>query len=151
MTKKNEKTTVATEQKSTLNELFAMWKQKSKAGKSYFTGKDSGVQLKGFYNTKKENPKEPDLKIYKVDDNGELCKDVFLALWCNATESGKKYLSGKLKDERVVAFINEKATEDNKQPYLRVYLSDKTELQEPPKQAVKQEVMPEVKDEKEPF
>lgn len=122
MAKKNEKV-VKTEQKSTLQELFAMWKQNSKAGKPYFTGKDSNVELKGFYNTEKKNPKEPDLKIYTLDDKKELNKEPYLVLWCNATEKGVKYLTGKLNDKRVVAFINDKATDDNKQPYLKVYLS----------------------------
>lgn len=136
MTKKNEKLEAKT-QKSTLIEKFAMWKQTSKEGKSYFTGKDSGVDLRGFYNTKKKNPKEPDVRIYKVDDEGKLDKEVFLSLWCNATEKGKKYLTGKLAGERVVAFINEKATKENKQPYFTVYLSD---------EPVKQEEMKEVKE-----
>ena len=43
-------------------------------------------------------------------------------MWCNATKSGKKYLTGKLGGKRIVGFIyngnNEKA------PYLSVYYSD---------------------------
>ena len=137
MTKKKEKV-VATEQKSTLKELFAMWKQTSKAGKPYFTGKESNVELKGFYNTEKKNPKEPDLKIYTLDDKKELSKEPYLSLWCNATEGGKKYLTGKLKNFRVVGFINEKATKDNKQPYLRIYLSENQEPVTEKKTTIKQ-------------
>lgn len=149
MAKTTEK--VTKEQKSTLKQLFAMWKETSKEGKAYFTGKDSGIQLKGFYNTKKKNPKEPDVRIYKTDAEGKLEKDVFLSLWCNATEKGKKYLTGKLANERVVAFINEKATKENKQPYFTVYLSDEPVKQE--KKEIKKEEKKSVKttDVNEPF
>lgn len=123
------KTTAKTEKKEfTLKQVFAMWKRTSKNGNSYFTGKlADGTEIRGFYVTKKQNPKEPDIRIYKVDANGNLDKDVYLSLWCNAKDNGKKYLSGKIDGKRVVGFINAKATEKNKQPYFSLYWSDSEE------------------------
>lgn len=127
-------TVAKNEGKRELVELFAMWKEQSKAGKSYFTGKFNGVSIRGFYNTKKKNPNEPDLRIYDVEGEGELAKEETLSLWCNATESGKKYLSGKYNGVRVVGFINEKATAENKQPYFTIYYSDDVVKEEPKKE-----------------
>ena len=121
------KTTQTQEQtkKATLEQVFALWRRTSKAGKSYFTGKvtigENGKQLRAFFNTDKKNPKEPDLLIYEYTDN-KISKEEFCSMWCNATNNGKKYLTGKLGEKRIVGFIyngdNEKA------PYLSVYYSD---------------------------
>lgn len=128
-----------------LEQVFAMWKETSKAGKTYFSGKTSEGNVKGFYNKEKKNPKEPDIRIYLTNGDGELEKEVYLALWCNATEKGKKYLSGKLDGQRVVGFINEKASKENKQPYFTVYYSDD-------KLEAKQEKLQEVKEDEDlPF
>lgn len=122
-------TNVAKEEKkeSKLQEVFAMWKETSKEGKTYFTGKVDGTQVRGFYNRNKKNPNEPDIRIYELDGEGELAKEEKLCLWCNATEKGTKYLNGKLDGKRVVGFINEKATKENKQPYFTVYFSEDQE------------------------
>ena len=133
-----------TKKEFTLKQVFAMWKETSKKGGSYFTGKCDKGYLKGFYNTNKENPKEPDIRIYLTNDKGDLEKDSYLSLWCNTTKAGKKYLSGKLDDKKVVGFINEKATEENKQPYFTVYFSDD-------KPVKKERKMEEIKDEELPF
>lgn len=126
-----------------LEQVFAMWKHTSKKKLVYFAGKTKdGQELRGFYNTDKKNLKEPDLRIYRVDGDGNLDKETFLSLWCNASDTGKKYLTGKLEEKRVVGFINEKADSKNKQPYLSIYWSDengtKTE-KKPTKQAKKEE------------
>lgn len=102
----------------TLEQVFAMWKKTSKNGNTYFSGKLGGEWLTGFYNTNKKNPKEPDIRIYKQED----MEHEFVSLWCNATKNGKKILSGKLGDKKLVGFINAKASE--KQPYSSVYYSD---------------------------
>lgn len=108
----------------TLKEVFPMWKRAGKEGKQpYFTGKYNGADLRGFYNTKKANPKEPDIRIYKLDGNKKLEKDPILSLWANVTQN-KRYLSGKLGDQRVVGFINLTANEENKRPYFTIYFSD---------------------------
>ena len=119
-----------------MNQLFAMWINKSKAGKNYLSGKDSdGRKLIGFFNGKKQNPKEPDVRIYEVLDNGEVSKNEFTSLWVNVSANGKKYLSGKIGEHRVVGFINSKATVDGKVPYFSIYESDS----EPKKEEKKQE------------
>lgn len=133
MTKTATKKTEKAEQKTTLtpeHQIFAMWRKRSKKGDTYFTGAYHGndehyaKDLRGFYNSKKKNPNEPDVKIYLVNEDGELLEEPIVSLWCNATDSGKKYLSGKYKEKRVVGFINDKATKENKQPYFSVYYSD---------------------------
>lgn len=115
------------------NSILVLWKKTSKSGGVYFSGYITAGKrnVRGFYNTNKKNMKEPDLRIYEVDNNGQSMKNPVLSLWCHASKNGKKYLTGKLDDKKVVAFINEKASEDNKQPYLNVYYSvDREEKQE---------------------
>ena len=127
-------TKTATKKEFNLTQVFAMWKRTSKDGKTtFFTGKDvDGREIRGFYNTDKQNPKEPDIRIYHLQENGKLEKDVYVSLWCNAKDNGKKYLSGKIDGLRVVGFINAKSTAENKQPYFSVYWSD-TDNEETPK------------------
>ena len=106
------------------NQVFALWKRMSKEGKTYFTGKYEEAEVRAFYNSKKQNPKEPDLRIYTVDGDKNLSKEEFVSLWCNVSKGGKKYLTGKLNGRRVVGFINDKATAENKQPYISLYWSE---------------------------
>lgn len=128
-----------------LEQVFALWRQKTKDGKkTYFSGKIGEEYLTGFYNTKKQNPKEPDIRIYKRDEEGNLSKEEFVSLWCNVTKNGKKLLSGKIDGRRVIGFINTSGNE--KAPYISVYWSDETgsETEEPkketkPKKAKKEE------------
>ncbi len=105
--------------------VFALWKKTSKDGKPYFTGKTEGEDklfLTGFFNTNKKNPKEPDLRVYTQDQNHELSKEPYISMWCNVAKSGRKYLSGKIGDKRLVGFINDNA--DSKRPYVSVYYSE---------------------------
>lgn len=112
------------EQKKEFNmvQVFAMWKKKSKAGKPYFTGQGDGFFLTGFYNGKKQNPKEPDVRVYKMDADGNMEKEEYCSLWMNVSKGGKKYLSGKVDGKKVVGFIND--TENTKRPYFSVYFSE---------------------------
>lgn len=114
----------ATAQKKRLQGVCALWKRTGKNGNQYFSGvtEDKMTQLTAFYNTKKQNLKEPDLRVYARDENGNLSKAEFLSLWCNATKKGKKILSGKLNGKRVVGFIKADATE--KQPYISIYFEE---------------------------
>lgn len=123
-------------------QVMALWKRKSeKTGKEYFTGMltDENIISKtdknhdllvAFYNNDKKNPKEPDLEILKKRD----LKDHVCSLWCNATESGKQYLTGKFDGKRVVGFINKNA--ENNRPYISVYYSDEQKKEEPKKAVV---------------
>ena len=102
------------------NEIIALWRKTSKAGKTYFSGKDAtGVELTGFYNIKKGNDKAPVLRVYKRDD---INKEV-LAMWLKTAKSGVKYLSGKYDGKNVVGFINDKP-KNEKATYIRIYESD---------------------------
>lgn len=121
-----------TEQKKEFNmkQVFVMWIRKSKTGKQYVTGRDAaGERLVGFFNGKKKNPKEPDVRIYRVDQDGHTEQDEFTSLWMNVSKNNKKYLTGKVAGQRVVGFINSKATTTSKTPYFTVYESES----EPPK------------------
>lgn len=125
-TKKNtkvEKNEERTEGKR--NQLFALWKQKSNDGKTtYFTGKaNTGISLRAFYNTKKKNPNEPDLRIYTYV-NSETSKECVGGLWCNVSkkDSTKKYLSGIFDGIKVVAFFN--TSENENAPYISAYTQE---------------------------
>lgn len=101
-------------------EIIALWRKTSKAGKTYFSGKDTtGVELTGFYNINKSNDKAPVLRVYKRDD---INKEV-LAMWLKTAKSGVKYLSGKYDGKNVVGFINDKP-KNEKAPYIKIYESE---------------------------
>lgn len=110
----------------TLERFFTLWIYKSKKGNKYLSGvTEDGEKLRGFFNSKKENPKEPDIRIYTVNKKGDISKEEFISLWCNANaESGKKYISGKIDGKRVVGFFNSKAEVNGVIPYINVYYSD---------------------------
>ena len=118
-----------------MEQAFALWKRTSKKGGVYFSGKFNGNNIMGFYNTDKKNPKEPDVRLYQVDEDGKMGRETWLSLWCDVSKGGKKYLSGKLNGRRVVGFINEKADDKNKQPYVSIYYSgDEQKKVEPKKE-----------------
>lgn len=128
-TAKEPQKTQETKREFTLKEFFALWRNepKDQAKPVYFTGKITSEEyefskLIAFQNGKKKNPKEPDLRVYLVNEAGERVKEEFVSLWINATENGKKYFSGKFGDERLVGFISD--TTENKRPAIRVYFSD---------------------------
>ena len=111
----------------TLEQVFAMWKKTGKSGKTYFSGKLGEEWLTGFYNTNKKNPKEPDIRVY-INMEGEEENKEFVSLWCNVTKAGKKILNGKFEGKELIGFINEKASKENKQPYVSVYLKPAKEV-----------------------
>lgn len=107
-----------------MKQVFAMWKRTSKNNVEFFTGKtEGGERLVGFFNGRKQNPKEPDVRIYKVDAEGKATKEEYCSLWTNASEkTGNMYLSGKIKEVRVVGFIS-KDKSNEKRPYFTVFES----------------------------
>ena len=110
-------------QQENLKEIFALWKRQSKAGNTYFSGKNSiGENIVGFFNTNKKNPKEPDLKVYYYAGE-EIAKEPVLSMWCNVSNNGKKYLTGKIDKHRYIGFINGD-DQDGKHPYVRIYLRE---------------------------
>ena len=106
---------------TTLKEAFAVWRKSSKDGKThYFTGKG----IVGFYNSKKENPKEPDIRFYNTDQEGKAKYDSeFCSVWVNQSKNDKTYLSGKLGNDYIVGFkiISDNDNTDTKYPYLQFY------------------------------
>lgn len=117
-------TATNTTKKSRLDQVFALWKRTGKNGSTFFTGKLDGQNITAFYVTNKKNLKEPDMRVYTRDENGNLSREPVVSLWCNATKTGKKILSGKIDGKRVVGFINTNGKEN--QPYVSVYWSDES-------------------------
>ena len=107
-----------------LEEAFVLWKHEGNSGTCYLTGNTKEkVKLLGFFNNKKKNPKEPDVRIYTLDEEGKQDEEV-CSLWENTSKSGNKYLSGTTNDkENVVAFYND-IDENSKIPYIRAYYKD---------------------------
>ena len=120
-----------------MEQVFALWKQTTKSGNEYFTGSDGKTKLVAFYNGKKKNPKEPDLRVYATDKDGKAEEKELVSMWCNVAKSGKKYLTGKLLDKYIIGFINDEP-KNEKQPYITVYFQEeKTEKPEEPKEEKK--------------
>lgn len=106
-----------------LTEVFALWKKTSQNGTPYFTGKTKdGVHLTGFFNGKKKNPKEPDLRVYTTDQNDELKE--YISMWCKVSKGGNKYLTGNVNGVWFTGFIRK--NDNDKAPYVTVYLQEET-------------------------
>lgn len=108
-----------------LTEAFALWLHKSKANNEYLSGlttsENGDVRLVGYFNTNKKNPKEPDIRVYSLNDEGN--QDIEVAdLWENISKQETRYLSGTTNDkEKLVGFYGDKKEE--KRPYIRVYFN----------------------------
>ena len=108
-----------------LTEAFALWLHKSKANNEYLSGlttaENGDVRLVGYFNTNKKNPKEPDIRVYSLNDEGK--QDLEVAdLWENVSKQDTRYLSGSTNDkEKLVGFYGDKKEE--KRPYIRVYFN----------------------------
>lgn len=115
------------EKKFEMKEVLTMWLKKNDKGTHYLSGKTpDGLRLVGFFNGKKKNPKEPDVRIYEVDKDGNMKKEELTSLWVNISKNDKKYLSGKIGDMKVVGFIRKDAEPNGKKPYFSVYESEST-------------------------
>jgi hypothetical protein len=122
-----------------LQPIFSLWKRKSKDGKkTYFSGKTTdGDYVVGFYNTKKKNPKEPDLRVYYQPDEDMKYTRSF-SIWHNVNDkTGKEYFSGVYQDEsstetyKIVGFKSKSKNE--KAPELNFYIrEEKTEAKQEP-------------------
>lgn len=107
-----------------LTEAFVLWKNKAKSGSDYLSGYESKnkVKLVGYFNGKKENPKQPDVRVYALDAEGK--QDIEVAsLWDNVSEKGTRYLTGMTNDkEKLVGWYSKE--EDEKRPFIRVYYKE---------------------------
>ena len=82
---------------------------------------NGNVRLVGYFNTNKKNPKEPDIRVYSLNNEGN--QDIEVAdLWENISKQETRYLSGSTNDkEKLVGFYGDKKEE--KRPYIRVYFN----------------------------
>ena len=106
-----------------LPEAFVLWANTSKAGMKYLSGNTSEelhTKLVGFYNTNKKNPKEPDIRIYDIDSEGNQGNEV-CSLWENISKNETRYLTGSTNEqEKIIAFYNN-VEENPSRPYIRAY------------------------------
>lgn len=101
-----------------LEQAFVLWKNTSKKGTEYLKGKDlHGNKVLGYFNTNKKNPKEPDVRVYVVAEDGKTDKEI-ASLWDYTSKSGKQYLSGSTDEkEKLVAFYGK----SEKAPHISAY------------------------------
>lgn len=107
-----------------LDEAFVLWLNESKNHNRYLSGYTSdekhSIKLIGFFNTDKKNPKEPDIRIYELGEDGKASKEEAAVLWSNVSASDKKYLSGSTNEnEKLVGFYGKENEE--KRPFIRAY------------------------------
>lgn len=112
----------ATKKEFQMEQALVMWRKKSSKGGYFFSGLAGEKRLVGFYNGKKKNPKEPDIRIYECDEEGKAKDEEFISLWMNVSKNDKKYLSGKLDGKKVVGFIY--SGKNEKAPYFTCYYSN---------------------------
>ena len=107
-----------------LKEAFALWNNTAKSGSEYLTGKCEDMKLIGFFNKEKKNEKEPDIRIYIIE-NDEISKEAVASLWKNISKGGNYYLSGTdNENNKLVGFYNTKFIEFPNRPFIRVYYSE---------------------------
>lgn len=118
------KTTQVKEEKKgfDLKEAFVLWKNESKKTPGYyylagFVSNEDKTKLKGFFNTDKKNPKEPDIRVY-TEIEGKLVE--VASLWTNIDKNEKKYVTGTTDEhEKLVGWFGQENQEAR--PFLRVY------------------------------
>ena len=76
----------------------------------------------GFFNTNKKNPKEPDIRIYVLDEKNNIGKEV-ASLWDSLSKQNVRYLTGITDEkEKLVGFYGNEHEE--KRPFIRVYFEE---------------------------
>ena len=108
-----------------LVESFVLWCNTSKAGNEYLTGilnEELGKgKIIGYFNTMKKNPKEPDIRVYSINEEGKQDKEI-CDLWENESKAHTRYLTGSSDEkEKLIGFYGEK---NLKTPYIRVYFKN---------------------------
>lgn len=112
-TKTTKTTKTAEPKKEYAPELFCLWKNTGKNGKTYYSNADGVV---GFYEKNPEG-KRPNMSLCNTDDNGKLVS--VGGLWIQTSKAGRKYFSGNYDGEKVIAFPVK--SENEKAPAIRVY------------------------------
>lgn len=107
-----------------LEEAFVMWSHTSKNNTEYLTGTVGDMKIIGFLNTNKKNEKEPDIRIYTVEQDS-LSKEAVASLWKNLSKNGKYYLTGTDNENiKLVGFYNDNIIEFPDRPFIRVYYKE---------------------------
>lgn len=107
-----------------LKESFVLWKNISSKQNEYLSGiatddPSNTFKLIGYFNTNKKNPKEPDIRIYSLNDEGKQDSEV-ASLWESISKNNNRYLTGTTNEkEKLIAFYGN--SEDEKRPYIRAY------------------------------
>ena len=119
----NSKEIVKEKEVKELKELATLWMHESDNGFTYLSGNLSeDLQYKkiiAFFNKTKKNEKEPDIRVYTLNDENKKDIDI-ISLWIQESKEKKNYYSGLTNDkEKVIAFISN--TNDIKVPYLKIY------------------------------
>lgn len=115
---------IKVEENKELKEAFAMWNNTAKSGSEYLTGRCEDMKLIGFFNKEKKNEKEPDIRVYIIE-NDEISKEAVASLWKNVSKGGNYYLSGTdNENNKLVGFYNTKFIEFPNRPFIRVYYSE---------------------------
>ena len=110
-------------QEFNLQEAFVLWMNESKNKSEYLKGFDLNKnKLLGFKVVAKKNEKEPDYRVYDLNDKGAINKEV-ASLWINKDKNGKNYLTGTTSEkEKLVAFFGNEHQEAR--PYIRAYFKE---------------------------
>ena len=113
-------------EKFNLEEAFVLWSQESKKGSKYLTGHDLNKnRLVGYFETNfnKKSEKQPDIRVYDLDENGKNRKEVCV-LWISTSKSGKIYYSGMTNEnEKIIAFKTDDEKDTNR-PFLKAYFKE---------------------------
>lgn len=121
------KTEEVKEERKVLKECFVLWRNESKSGNHYLKGYtpeevNGGISVVGYFNSKKKNPKEPDIRVYEIDSEGKQGNEI-AALWENISKNDKRYLTGSTNDkEDLVGFYGDEKHENR--PYIKVYFQE---------------------------
>jgi|GEM_PF-4895889 len=109
-----------------------MWQNVTRDGFEYFNGRISNVFLDMHYNKYRDNPKQPEFRIYVA---GKIAKDYEVgALWRKVSNDKQKvYWTGHINGVKVVVFENRFATLA-KHPKFRFFVSDKEVIGDGPKE-----------------
>ena len=73
------------------------------------------IKIVGFWNRKKKNENEPDIRFYESKEQGGDLGESIVSVWENTSKSGNKYFSGNIDTEphQKRGYITGEPTEDD--------------------------------------